>query len=148
MTSCVFEFLARSSWCCPRHLPSRIFSKSVEKYTQIVLYSLFIRCTSNIRPPLSALPHDLRNYRLGVDWLLLILMKGEVWSDSRKLLDRSLRPSSSASYRKTIEDKTRMFLGQLLVSPGEFRNHLEPYVVDVIPVSRLIFGDCLAFKGD
>jgi hypothetical protein len=32
-----------------------------------------------------------------------------------------------------MEEKTRTFLGQLLVTPGEFRNHLELYVVNVTP---------------
>ena len=71
------------------------------------------------------LPDNPENARLGVNWLLPILPKGEEWSDSRKLLDRSLRPAAPASYRKMMEEKTRMFLDQLRVTPKEFRNHIQ-----------------------
>jgi cytochrome P450 len=60
-----------------------------------------------------------------VDWLLPILHKGEEWSDSRKLLDRSLRPAAPTSYRRMMEEKTFAFLGQLLATPKEFRSHIE-----------------------
>jgi cytochrome P450 len=65
------------------------------------------------------------NVRLGVDWLLPILKKGEEWADSRKLLDRSLRASAPTSYRRMMEEKTRAFLGQLLATPKDFRDHIE-----------------------
>ncbi|KAH9971625.1 cytochrome P450 [Russula compacta] len=72
------------------------------------------------RPPLPI--HEV----LGVDWLLPILPKDDVWSDRRKLLDRSLRPAQAAStsYRKIMEEKTRAFLSQLLVNPNDFRSHI------------------------
>jgi len=62
---------------------------------------------------------------LGVDWLLPALNKGEVWNEARKLLDRSLRPAAPVSYRNMMEEKTRLFLGQLFLTPKDFRSHIE-----------------------
>ncbi|KAH9952755.1 cytochrome P450 [Russula dissimulans] len=62
---------------------------------------------------------------LGVDWLLPALSKGDVWSEGRKLLDRSLRPAAPISYRNMMEEKTRSFLGQLFLTPKHFRSHIE-----------------------
>ncbi|KAI9454933.1 cytochrome P450 [Russula earlei] len=62
---------------------------------------------------------------LGLDWLLPALRKGEVWSEGRKVLDRSLRPAAPISYRRMMEEKTRSFLGQLFVTPTDFRDHVE-----------------------
>jgi hypothetical protein len=122
--SCLFEFLARTSWCCPRRPPSRIYLKGVENRIRIGRRFLFTRCTPKLKP--YCLPYKRQIGRLGVDWLVPVLHKGEEWSDSRKLLDRSLRHTAApTSYRKMMEEKTRAFLGQLLATPNEFRSHLE-----------------------
>jgi len=47
VTSCVFMFLASSSWCYPRHLLLRTCLKDVENFTQIGPRFRFMRCTPN-----------------------------------------------------------------------------------------------------
>lgn len=64
-----------------------------------------------------------------VDWTLPILRKGEYWRKNRRLLDRSLRPGAAALHRRMIEEKTRVFLGQLLTTPNDFRAHIDLSVV-------------------
>jgi len=54
---------------------------------------------------------------------------GEDWHEGRKLLDRSLRPGATMSYRQMMQDNTLGFLEQLLVTPKEFRHHIELSVV-------------------
>ena len=110
----------------------------------------FMRCTlNNFRPCLFYLAYNHRNARLGVDWLLPILHKDDVWSDRRKLLDRSLRPAQAAStsYRKIMEEKTRTFLSQLFVTPNDFRSHIGLSVFNHSKNFRTEFGDRLVFKG-
>ncbi|KAI0253713.1 cytochrome P450 [Lactifluus subvellereus] len=59
-----------------------------------------------------------------IDWLLVLQHK-ERWREGRKLVDRSLRPGATSSYRQMIEGKTRGFLGQLLAAPDDFRDHIK-----------------------
>ena len=54
---------------------------------------------------------------------------GKYWREGRKLLDRSLRPGATASHRRFIEEKTHLFLGQLLTTPKAFRVHINLLVV-------------------
>jgi cytochrome P450 len=60
-----------------------------------------------------------------MDWTLPTLRKGERWRKNRNLLERSLRPGAATSYRWMIEEKTRKFLGQLLITPKDFRAHID-----------------------
>ncbi|KAI9441785.1 cytochrome P450 [Lactarius indigo] len=62
---------------------------------------------------------------MGVDWILPIVRKGKYWRDGRKLLDRSLRPGETALRLSMIEEKTRIFLSQLLSKPKDFREHVD-----------------------
>jgi hypothetical protein len=121
----VFMFLASSSWCCPRHLLSKTCSKDVENSTQIDPRFRFMRCTPDFARYLFPSRYNSQHVRLGVDWLLPALSKGDVWSEGRKLLDRSLRPAAPISYRNMMEEKTRSFLGQLFLTPKHFRSHIE-----------------------
>jgi len=81
-----------------------------------------------------------------MDWMLPNARKGELWREGRKLLDRSLRPSVTMSYRQMMQENTHGFLTQLLATPKNFRNHVElsavalPYVI--------LTNDHTAFKGD
>jgi hypothetical protein len=61
---------------------------------------------------------------MDVDWIFPISRMGKYWRDGRKLLDRSLSPGATALHRRLIEEKTRLFLGQLLVTPKTFREHI------------------------
>jgi cytochrome P450 len=60
-----------------------------------------------------------------IDWLLALLQHNERWREGRKLVDRSLRPGATSSYRQMIEEKARDFLGQLLAAPDDFRDHIK-----------------------
>ncbi|KAI0288685.1 cytochrome P450 [Russula brevipes] len=60
-----------------------------------------------------------------VDWILPIARKGEYWRKNRNLVDRSLRPGMATSHRRMIEEKVRVFLGQLLTTPKDFRTHID-----------------------
>ncbi|KAH9058249.1 cytochrome P450 [Lactarius vividus] len=61
---------------------------------------------------------------MDVDWFFPFSRRGKYWREGRKLLDRSFRPGATASHRRLIEEKTRVFLGQLLTTPNSFRKHL------------------------
>ncbi|KAI9448684.1 cytochrome P450 [Lactarius psammicola] len=62
---------------------------------------------------------------MGIDWVFFLARMGNYWREGRRLLDRSLRPGATAPHRRLIEEKTRVFLGQLLVTPKEFREHID-----------------------
>ena len=65
---------------------------------------------------------------MDVDWMFPIAKMGKYWRKGRKLLDRSLRPGATASSRRLIEEKTRVFLGQLLSNPKAFLEHIDQLV--------------------
>ncbi|KAH9010317.1 cytochrome P450, partial [Lactarius pseudohatsudake] len=75
---------------------------------------------------------------LGIDWLLPVSRMGKYWRESRKLLDRSLRPGAAALDRRLIEEKTCVFLGQLLATPMAYRKHLN--LLQGKLVMRLTYG--------
>ena len=75
-----------------------------------------------------------------MDWLLPNSRKNEVWREGRKLLDRSLRPGATISYRQMMQEITRGFLAQLRATPREFRSHISLSVV-----IRLLC--CTTFNG-
>ena len=60
-----------------------------------------------------------------MDWLFPLSGMGKYWREGRKLLDRGLRPGATASHRRFIEEKTHVFLGQLLATPKAFREHID-----------------------
>lgn len=60
-----------------------------------------------------------------MDWIVPLTRKGEYWRERRRLLDRSLRPGSTASHGRVIEEKTRSFLGRLISTPKDFRAHID-----------------------
>jgi hypothetical protein len=62
--------------------------------------------------------------RLDLDWLIPTCRVGEYWREGRRLLDRSLGPGATTAYRRMMEDNTRLFLGQLLETPGDFFSHI------------------------
>ena len=62
--------------------------------------------------------------------------KGDVWREGRKLLNRSLRPGATMSYRQMMLENTRRFLAQLLATPDEFLGHIGLSVIilpDIVP---------------
>jgi cytochrome P450 len=74
--------------------------------------------------------------------------KGELWREGRKLLDRSLRPSMTMSYRQMIQENTHWFLARLLATPKDFRGHVEllavalPYTVFLLMAMQLSRESC------
>ena len=62
--------------------------------------------------------------RLEMDWLVPTARMNEHWRGARRLLDRGLGPGATASYRRMMEDKTHLFLGQLLEAPEDFLSHI------------------------
>ncbi|KAH9163791.1 cytochrome P450 [Lactarius sanguifluus] len=75
---------------------------------------------------------------MGVDWAFFLARMGKYWREGRKLLDRGLRPSAAALHRRLIEEKTRVFLGQLLATPNAFREHIN--LLQGKLVMRLAYG--------
>jgi hypothetical protein len=63
--------------------------------------------------------------RTEMDWPLFNISEGEIWREGRRLLDRSLRPGATMSYRQMIQENARGFLVQLLTTPNEFRHHIK-----------------------
>ncbi|KAN0137798.1 Cytochrome P450 [Lactarius tabidus] len=61
---------------------------------------------------------------LEMDWLIPTARVNEHWREGRMLLDRSLGPGATTSYRRMMEDKARLFLGQLLEAPEDFLGHI------------------------
>ncbi|KAH9058255.1 cytochrome P450 [Lactarius vividus] len=83
---------------------------------------------------------------MGIDWMLFLARKGKYWREGRKLLDRSLRPGAAALHRRLIEEKTRVFLGQLLATPNAFREHIN--LLQGKLVMRLTYGYDLKENDD
>jgi hypothetical protein len=59
-----------------------------------------------------------------MDWLIPTARVNEHWREGRILLDRSLGPGATTSYRRMMEDKVRLFLGQLIEAPEDFLGHI------------------------
>ena len=59
-----------------------------------------------------------------MDWPIPSTRVCEYWREGRRLLDRGLGPGVTTSYRRMMEDKTHLFLGQLLESPDNFLSHI------------------------
>ncbi|KAH9174935.1 cytochrome P450 [Lactarius sanguifluus] len=83
---------------------------------------------------------------MGVEWFLPNSRLGNYWREGRKLLDRSFRPGAIALHRGLIEEKTRVFLGQLLTTPNAFRKHIELLQGKI--VMRLTYGYDLKDNDD
>ena len=75
---------------------------------------------------------------MGVNWTVPVSRKGKLWRDGRKLLDRSLRPGVVALHQRMIEEKTRVFLGQLLSTPKDFRDHIDLLISSLSFPPRLL----------
>ena len=59
----------------------------------------------------------------------------DTWRKGRRMVDRSLRPGATMTYRHVIEEKTRDFLARLSATPKHFESHIKlsvsclPYIV-------------------
>ena len=66
-----------------------------------------------------------------MDWFVPNTGMCDAWREERKLLERSLRPGATVSYRHMMEEKTRWFLAQLIANPKEFHHHIELSVFEL-----------------
>lgn len=138
--SYVSKFWAKQSWSCARWQPSKTYSKSAESCTLIEHGVRYSRCTFGQRQTF-ILGHQQQCFlRMGVDWTLPSARKGKPWRDGRRLLDRSLRPGATALHRRIIEERTCLFLSQLLSTPKNFREHIDLLVLSInFPTSVHLF---------
>jgi hypothetical protein len=84
--SCLFEFLARSWWCCLHRKLSRICLNCGEKRTQIGPRFLFTKCKlTNVKPCLFYLPYNPK-------------MPDSVWIGSCLFFPRAKNGATVASY--------------------------------------------------
>ena len=60
-----------------------------------------------------------------MNWLLIMLGMTETWREGRKLVDHSLRPGAVVTYGQMVQEKTREFLAQLLITPKDFCDHVK-----------------------
>ncbi|KAI9459922.1 cytochrome P450 [Lactarius psammicola] len=65
-------------------------------------------------------------------WQLPFKRYGEDWRQGRKLLDRGLRPTSSAAYRPMQQERARVLLTRLLATPNQWRDHVEIFQGELI----------------
>jgi hypothetical protein len=63
------------------------------------------------------------------EWNLAFSNYTESLRTRRKLLDRSLRPTSIAAYGPLLQTKAHVLLTQMLANPDEFEAHLYQFVV-------------------
>lgn len=62
-------------------------------------------------------------------WIVPFARDGEFWRQSRKLLDRGLRPRAIMTYNHVQQAKANVLLTKLLTNPDEVEAHLESFVV-------------------
>ena len=83
-----------------------------------------------------------------MDWMLPNARMGELWREGRKVLDRSLGPSVTMSYRQMIQENTHQLLARLLATPKDFRGHVElsavvlPYTIFLLMAMQLSREGC------
>jgi len=82
---------------------------------------------------------------MDMDWLFALSRMGKYWREGRKLLDRSFRSGATASHRRLIEEKTRVFLGQLLATPKAFREHI--YLLVPLPCCPITVDSHCSLQG-
>jgi len=62
---------------------------------------------------------------MGWQWALPMARGDERWRQGRKLLDRGLRPSATASRRPMLETRTRLLLSRLLTNPHQWEVYID-----------------------
>ena len=63
-----------------------------------------------------------------LEWILVFSRYNESFRRARKLLDRSLRPATVASYRPVLETRVHNLLARVLAKPDELEAHLQQFV--------------------
>jgi cytochrome P450 len=62
------------------------------------------------------------------EWILAFSKYTESFRQARKLLDRSLRPASIATYRPLLQTKAHVLLTHALANPVELDAHFHQFV--------------------
>ena len=62
---------------------------------------------------------------MGWQWLLPAARGDDRWRLGRRLLDRSLRPGATVSYRPMVQTKAHSLLSRLLANPDQWEAHFE-----------------------
>lgn len=62
---------------------------------------------------------------MGWSWVLALARSNERWRLGRRMLDRSLRSTATASYLPTIQARARVFLSRMLETPHQWEDHLD-----------------------
>jgi hypothetical protein len=83
--------------------------------------------------------------RADMDWPLFMSGMTETWREGRKILDRSLRPGATISYRQMMQEKTRQFLAHLLATPKDLHAHIE-LSVGLLSSFRMTINGQTAFR--
>ncbi|KAH9975190.1 CyP450 monooxygenase [Russula compacta] len=65
-------------------------------------------------------------------WVVPFAREGEFWRQSRKLLDRGLRPKAITAYRPMQQTKVHVLLTKLLTNSDQWEAHLESVSGDLI----------------
>ena len=83
-----------------------------------------------------------------MDWMLPNARRSDFWREGRKILDRSLGPSATMSYRQMVQENTHRFLARLLATPKDFRGHIDlsavtlPYTIFPVTALQLSRESC------
>jgi cytochrome P450 len=62
---------------------------------------------------------------MDMNWPLFSIGMTDTWRKGRKMLEGSLRPSATMSYRQVIEERTSGLLVQLYANPKDFRSYVK-----------------------
>jgi cytochrome P450 len=123
---------------------TRIAWRSLRRSTYFTYHRNVCQCSAVIfRPP--SLKAD-SSRRMEQDWLISLYKNDASWREGRRLLDRSLRPGETMSYRHIMEEETHKLLANLLATPEHFRRHIKLSVLRIRLV--LPIDDRAGFKED
>ena len=67
-------------------------------------------------------------FRMKWEWMVAFSNYTESFRQARKLLDRSLRPATTATYRPLLQTKAHALLTHVLANPDELDAHFHQFV--------------------
>ncbi|KAH9957215.1 cytochrome P450 [Russula dissimulans] len=92
------------------------------------------------RPPLTI--YEMMKWH----WFVPVARYTDLWRQSRKLLDRGLRPAGAALYRPLQQAKARVLLSDLLANPDEWEAYLDDLSGELI--LAMVYGYEVKERGD
>ncbi len=97
--------------------------KSAQRFILTVLCSQFMRCAyMNFTRMISI---RLTTIRMEWQWSLAGSRSNSYWRAGRRMIDRSLRPVATASYRPMIQARAHVCLARLLENPHQWEDHID-----------------------